>query len=207
MSHEPTSLDDNGSAAPVRLEAAIGAEIRRQRKRQDMTMAMLADAAGLSQGMLSKIETGQTSPSLATLASLAEALAVPLSSFFSATEVSRDVSHVPAGEGIAIDRRGTRAGHTYQLLGHSVRGNLSVEPYLITLDTGSEPYDEFRHEGMEFIHMLSGRVIYRHGDRQYPLGPGDSLFFDALSPHGPTELLELPAIYLSVISTSRKSDP
>ena len=84
-----------------------------------------------------------------------------------------------------------------------MRGDLSVEPYLITLDTGSEPYDEFRHEGMEFIHMLRGRVVYRHGDRQYSLGPGDSLFFDALSPHGPTELLELPAIYLSIISTTR----
>ncbi len=194
-----------GVSAPVRLEAAIGAEIRRQRKRQEMTITMLADAAGLSQGMLSKIETGQTSPSLATLASLAEALAVPLSSFFSATEVSRDVSHVPAGEGIAIDRRGTRAGHTYQLLGHSVRGDLSVEPYLITLDKGSGIFDEFRHEGMEFIHILKGKIVYRHGDRQYQLGPGDSLFFDALSPHGPTELLDLPATYLSIISTKRKS--
>ena len=47
------------------LEARIGAEIRRQRKRRDMTVASLADAAGLSQGMLSEIETGQTSASLA----------------------------------------------------------------------------------------------------------------------------------------------
>ncbi len=192
--------------SPPKLEAAIGAEIRRQRKRQDMTMAMLADAAGLSQGMLSKIETGQTSPSLATLASVADALAVPLSSFFSATEQSRDVSYVPAGEGIAIDRRGTRAGHSYHLLGHSVRGALEMEPYLIKLDEGSEPYDEFRHEGMEFIHMLSGRVNYRHGDRLYTLNPGDSLFFDSMSPHGPSELLELPAIYLSIIAARNRAD-
>ena len=199
--------EDPGEATPPqKLEAAIGAEIRRQRKRQDMTMAMLADAAGLSQGMLSKIETGQTSPSLATLASVAEALAVPLSSFFSATEQSRDVSYVPKGQGIGIDRRGTRAGHLYHLLGHSVRGALEMEPYLIKLDEGSEPYDEFRHEGIEFIHMLSGKVNYRHGDRYYTLNPGDSLFFDSMSPHGPSELLELPAIYLSVIAARTKSD-
>lgn len=193
-------------AAPVKLEAAIGAEIRRQRKRQDMTMAMLAEAAGLSQGMLSKIETGQISASLTTLSNLAEALAVPLSSFFSAQERSRDVSYVPAGQGIGIDRRGTRAGHHYRLLGHSVRGPLSVEPYLITLDAGSEPYDEFRHEGMEFIHMLSGRLVYRHGDRLFTLNPGDSLFFDALSPHGPSDLLELPATYLSIISSAGQAE-
>ncbi len=186
----------------AKLEAAIGAEIRRQRKKQDMTVAGLAEAAGLSQSMLSKIETGQTSPSLTTLAAVADALAVPLSSFFSASERSRDVSFVPAGEGIRIDRRGTRVGHSYQLLGHSVRGPLEVDPYLITLDEGSEPYDEFRHSGMEFIHVLQGRMVYRHGERTYTLGPGDSLFFDALSPHGPAELLELPAIYLSIISNA-----
>ena len=49
--------DQKGGQRP-KLETAIGAEIRRQRKRQDMTMAMLSDAAGLSQGMLSKIENG-----------------------------------------------------------------------------------------------------------------------------------------------------
>ncbi|MBP5859031.1 helix-turn-helix transcriptional regulator [Marivibrio halodurans] len=190
----------------TKLEAAIGAEIRRQRKKQDMTVAALAEAAGLSQSMLSKIETGQTSPSLTTLASVAEALAVPVSSFFSAGERSRDVSYVPAGEGIRIDRRGTRVGHIYQLLGHSVRGPLEVDPYLITLDEGSEPYDEFKHEGMEFIHVLQGRMVYRHGDRSFTLDPGDSLFFDAMSPHGPAELLELPAIYLSIISNAERSD-
>jgi transcriptional regulator with XRE-family HTH domain len=195
-----------GGAAPLKLETAIGAEIRRLRKRQDMTMAVLAEAAGLSQGMLSKIETGQTSPSLQTLASLAEALAVPISSFFSGAEQSRDVSFVPAGQGIGIDRRGTRAGHLYQLLGHSVRGDLAVEPYLITLDETSEPYDEFRHGGMEFIYMLAGRLVYRHGMRQFPMGPGDSLFFDAMAPHGPAELVERPCTYLSIISYSRRDE-
>ncbi|MEQ8440981.1 MAG: helix-turn-helix domain-containing protein [Alphaproteobacteria bacterium] len=197
---------ETDGAQRSKLETAIGAEIRRQRKRQDMTITMLADAAGLSQGMLSKIETGQTSPSLSTLAALSEALGVPLSSFFRASERSRDVSFVPAGEGIRIDRRGTRVGHLYQLLGHSVRGPLSVEPYLITLDEGSETYDEFRHEGMEFIHMLSGQIVYRHGDSEFTLSPGDSLFFDAQSPHGPTRLLSLPATYLSIISQSGSAD-
>jgi len=206
MADSPDIHSETHAASKQKLEAAIGAEIRRQRKRQDMTMAMLSDAAGVSQGMLSKIETGQTSASLTTLAALADALGVPLSSFFSASEQSRDVSYVPAGEGIRIDRRGTRVGHLYQLLGHSVRGSLEVEPYLITLDEGSETYDEFRHEGMEFLHMLSGRIVYRHGDSEFTLSPGDSLFFDAQSPHGPTRLIDLPATYLSIISRPASGD-
>lgn len=204
--HRGNDRLDDDVAVPIKLEAAIGAEVRRLRKRQDMTMAALADTAGLSQGMLSKIETGQTSASLATLSALADALAVPISAFFSTLEQSRDVSYVPAGQGLGIDRRGTRAGHLYHLLGHSLRGDLAIEPYMITLDRGSEPYEEFRHAGMEFIHMLSGRVVYRHGERLFPLGPGDSLFFDALAPHGPSKLLELPATYLSVICYGRQRE-
>jgi mannose-6-phosphate isomerase-like protein (cupin superfamily) len=48
--------------------------------------------------------------------------------------------------------------------------------------------------------MLQGRVDYRHAGSIFTLSPGDSLFFDALSPHGPAALLELPAIYLSIIA-------
>ena len=52
------------------LETAIGREVREFRKRQEMTVAELAKLAELSAGMLSKIENGMTSPSLATLQAL-----------------------------------------------------------------------------------------------------------------------------------------
>jgi hypothetical protein len=48
--------------------------------------------------------------------------------------------------------------------------------------------------------MLEGAIDYRHGDKVYPLRSGDTLFFDADSPHGPEKLIELPAKYLSIIS-------
>jgi quercetin dioxygenase-like cupin family protein len=47
--------------------------------------------------------------------------------------------------------------------------------------------------------MLSGKVIYRHADKLYPMSAGDALFFDAGAPHGPEELLERPMTYLSII--------
>lgn len=202
---ETLGLIADTTAGPVRrdIEKYIGTEIRRHRRRAGMTLLGLAQRAGVSQGMLSKIENGQTSPSLSTLSALAEALGVPLSVLFSSLDESRDVSHVPAGEGLHIDRRGTRAGHMYELLGHGVRGPVGVEPYLITLSEESEPYSDFQHEGVEFIYMLSGEVVYRHGAGRYHLRPGDALFFDAIAPHGPEELVELPAIYLSIITYQR----
>jgi mannose-6-phosphate isomerase-like protein (cupin superfamily) len=47
--------------------------------------------------------------------------------------------------------------------------------------------------------MLTGKVVYRHADKLYPLSPGDALFFDARAPHGPEELVERPMTYLSII--------
>ena len=70
-------------AAPVergkrvnRLELCIGREVRQLRQKHSMTVTELAELASLSSGMLSKIENGLTSPSLATLQSLASALNV-----------------------------------------------------------------------------------------------------------------------------------
>src|SRR5262249_38468102 len=125
----PARDDDlrTGSSAPAELparslEAGIGAQVRRLRKGLDLTVAELGAAAKISAGMLSKIENGAISPSLATLEALAKALNVPISHLFAETEERRDCSFVKAGAGVRIERRGTKAGHLYDLLGHSLAG-------------------------------------------------------------------------------------
>lgn len=192
-----------GSNAPSvsdrRLEKALGAHIRGLRRQKDLSIAGLAEAASISGGMLSKIETGQISASLSTLHSISEALGIPISALFSEFEDRRDCSFVKSGQGVVIERRGSKAGHVYNLLGHALRGNVAVEPYLIELREGSAPYTEFRHAGVEFIYMLSGKVTYRHDDQVYSLRPGDALLFNSAALHGPQTLERLPATYLSII--------
>jgi DNA-binding XRE family transcriptional regulator len=192
------------SVAPRTLEAGIGSEVRRLRKSLDLTVAELGVAAGLSSGMLSKIENGAISPSLATLDALAKALNVPISRLFAETEERRDCSFVKNNSGVRIERRGTKAGHLYDLLGHSLAGELGVEPYLITLKEDAVPYTNFRHAGVEFLYMLSGKVRYRHADHSYLMEPGDALFFDAAARHGPEELIQAPMQYLSIIIYPRR---
>ncbi|MCP4074083.1 MAG: helix-turn-helix domain-containing protein [Hyphomicrobiales bacterium] len=182
------------------LETAIGREVKSFRNRLKMTVVELAKLAKLSPGMLSKIENGQTSASLGTLKNLAGALNVPVTSLFRQFEEQRDVSFVPAGHGIEIERLGTRAGHHYRLLGHTVGGIVTVEPYLITLTEDSDVFPTFQHDGVEFLHILEGELQYRHGNKLYDLKPGDSLYFDADAPHGPEKLTKLPIRFLSVIS-------
>ncbi|MGR3614980.1 MAG: helix-turn-helix domain-containing protein, partial [Paracoccaceae bacterium] len=169
------------------LEVAIGREVRAFRKQQSTTVAELAQTTGLSIGMLSKIENGNTSPSLTTLQLLADALSVPLTSFFRQFEERREAVLTKSGQGVELEREGTRANHQYNLLGHiGANGSgVIVEPYLITLTAESDVFPTFQHGGIETIYMLEGAVDYRHGDKVYPLEPGDTLFFDADAPHGP----------------------
>ena len=185
------------------LETAIGAEVRAFRRSLDLTVADVARQAGLSAGMLSKIENANTSPSLATLRALAHALHVPVTSLFRRYEETRDATFVKAGQGLQVERRGVRAGHKYEILGHTTAKRYALEPYLMTFTHKSEVFPLFQRTGTEFLYMLEGRVVYRHGDKTYELTPGDSLFFDAGAPHGPEELKELPVRYLAVIAYPR----
>lgn len=184
------------------LEVAIGREVRAFRRKQEITVAELSATTGISIGMLSKIENGNTSPSLTTLQGLANALSVPLTSFFRRFEDTHAAVHTKEGEGVELERAGTRANHQYNLLGHlgANASGVIVEPYLITLSDEADVFPAFQHAGIETIYMLEGEVDYRHGAEVYNLQPGDTLFFDADAPHGPENLISLPARYLSIIS-------
>ena len=197
---DPHALD---GARENRLEVAIGHQVREFRMKLGMTVADLGRQAGLSAGMMSKIENGVTSPSLSTLQALSRALNVPVTAFFRKFEEQRDATFIKNGQGLVIERRGTRAGHQYQLLGHSIGKSLVVEPYIVTLTEKSDVFPLFQHAGQEFIYLLEGEVGYRHADKLYSMTPGDSLFFDADAPHGPEELKKLPIRLISVIVYSR----
>ena len=194
-----SARDPSRYVAENALELAIGRQVRAFRNEQGLTVADLARVSGLSTGMLSKVENGLTSPSLSTLNGIASALNVPVTALFRLHEETREATFVPAGGGLTIERQGTRAGHQYQLLGHSSGQSPMVDPYLVTLTDESDVFPLFQHDGVEFIHVLDGEMVYRHASRTYRLGPGDSLYFDSGAPHGPEQLLILPVRMLAVI--------
>ena len=74
-----------------------------------------------------------------------------------------------------------------------------------TLRRGAAAYTNFHHAGTEFIYMLTGEVVYRHGDQTYHLKPGDSLLFDSTALHGPETLVQQPMTYLSIIVYPRQN--
>ena len=187
------------------LERAIGREVRALRQQLAMTLQDVTRVTGLSVAMVSKIENGQTSPSLSTLTALSKAFGVPINYFFRHVEEKRDASFVAAGQGVKISRRGPKAGHEYWLLGHSANNRVSVEPYLVKLTKTTEVFPRAQNSGVWFMHLLEGRIEFRYGDNIYALGPGDSLTYDADAPNGVERLVELPVTYLCVHADRRDS--
>ncbi len=178
----------------------LGGTIREFRQKDHLTIADVAAQAGISRGMLSKIENGQVATSLDTLSRIAQALGVSLAHLFRYYDVpSGGAQLVRSGAGMEVVRRGTRCGHTYHLLAYDQGPQKTFEPFLITMDDASEIFPTFEHPGTEFLHMLEGRIEYRHGQHTYMLGPGDSLTFRGSVPHGPERLVELPIKFLAVI--------
>jgi transcriptional regulator with XRE-family HTH domain len=186
-----------------RLEAAIGKGVRAFRKAAGFGLVELAKLAGLSSGMLSRIENGTISPSLATLQAVARALQVPVTSLFREFDEVRDTTFVRAGKGLRVSREGPRIGHEYRILGHTTSKRVAMEPYLMSYTNGAEVFSVFQRAGNEFIYILEGKLTYRHGNKLYRMSPGDSLLFDAEVPHGPEELLAVPVKYIAVLCYPR----
>ena len=198
----------SGEGSDRSLYRHLGGTIRELRQKDHLTIADVAAQACISRGMLSKIENGQAATSLDTLSRIAKALGVSLAHLFRYYDVpSGGAQLVKSGEGMEVVRRGTRRGHTYHLLAYDQGPQKTFEPFLITMDDASEVFPTFEHPGTEFIHMLEGRIEYRHGQQTYVLGPGDSLTFRGSVPHGPEKLIELPIKFLAVIMYGGPGEP
>jgi transcriptional regulator with XRE-family HTH domain len=178
----------------------LGRTARRLRESQNLTLADVAHRANISSAMLSRLETGRVSPSLETIVALAQSLGVTASVLMQRVGADDGGAQlIRAGEGLETVRSGTRRGHTYHLLA-AQRGPRKVfEPFLVTLNDRSEVFPGFQHPGVEFIHLLSGILHYRHGRHTYVLRPGDTLTFNGEIAHGPEHLEKVPIRMLSII--------
>jgi transcriptional regulator with XRE-family HTH domain len=178
----------------------LGRTARRLRESQNLTLADVAGRANISSAMLSRLETGRVSPSLETIVALSQALGVTASVLMQRVGADDGGAQlIRAGEGLETVRSGTRRGHTYRLLA-AQRGPRKVfEPFLVTLNDRSEVFPGFQHPGVEFIHLLSGILHYRHGRHSYVLKPGDTLTFRGDVAHGPERLEKVPIRMLSII--------
>lgn len=193
---EPSNKEGQSKA----LHRHLGNTIRQLRQQHGLTIAEISLRAGISRGMLSKIENGLASSSLETLEQLANALGVTVAHLFRDYNVPRGGAQlVKKDKGMEVVRRGTRSGHTYHLLAYDQGPQKTFEPFLITMEEPGEQFHTFEHPGTEFIYMLEGLLEYRVGDETFLVEPGDSLTFRGEIPHRPEQLVKTPIRFLSII--------
>ena len=153
----------------------VGSRLRSLREDRNMSIRGLARKSGLSANALSMIERGKTSPSVSTLYKLADALDLPITTFFG-EEIERNaVVFIKADERPRVPfQRGVWEG----LGGENFVGRM--EPFVLTLESGANSgMHTMVHTGHEFVFCLRGQLEYQVEDEFFMLDPGDSLIFSA----------------------------
>ena len=181
-------------------EKTIGANIRNVREGAKITLTDLAGRAGITKGMLSKIETGAASASISSLMSIADALGIPLGEVFREPHVDPPYTLTRKGEGDIITMDGSKFGYSYQALALD-RHEKQAEPFILTINPG-DPMGEFQHRGEEFIYMLEGRLEFHVGDEVIDLKAGDSLYFNPQYVHKTRVLGKKTVRYLNLFIQS-----
>jgi len=160
-------------------EQLVGKRIRTIRRQRGVSLKELSKQSNLNINTLSLIENGKSSPSVGTLQQLAQAFDLPISAFFEADPVQKNVVVVRAGQ-----RPDTIFKNTHlENLGKDFSG-APVQPFVVHLDpgAGSGPKPVI-HTGYEFVLCMRGEILYQIENTQYLLSNGDSLLFESHLPH------------------------
>jgi XRE family transcriptional regulator, regulator of sulfur utilization len=161
----------------------VGQRVRALREAMGLSLRDLAERSGVSAPMLSQVERGETSPTLAVAGKIAAGLELSLSQLLRLDE-SGSVSVVRAGE----RRRGSEVrGHSYEVLTPGLpgqRAEVSFHALKPGFATGG-PDDPPRHEpgARETAVVTDGRLRLVCDGVTYDLEEGDSVTFDADLPH------------------------
>ena len=188
----------NGRAkghAAGELVSSLG-ELIRQARAGRHSIEELATRSGVSAGRISQIERGLANPSFATIWKLANALDIPLGTFFSgAASDNRKVVRSDQRKKLALPHDDL----VYELLTPSLQGRLEV--FLFHVPAGFDNTNgAIRHAGEEFIHILSGTLEVNIGSERFELREGDSITYDAGLPHFVRNTASRKAVALAAVT-------
>lgn len=194
-----TSERRSAKGRPQADGSALGARVRALREAMGYSLRDLAERSGVSAPMLSQVERGETSPTLAVAERIANGLELTLSQLLRLDE----------GEHVIVSRAGgrrryKRGGHRFEELTPPLPG-LRADVSLHTLEPGATtggPEDPPMHEpgSRETAVVLDGVLALVVDGTRHELREGDGVTFDADLPHHFENEGEEPARFLAVIA-------
>jgi transcriptional regulator with XRE-family HTH domain len=183
----------------ARRRPLVGAQIRRRRRDRNLTLSAVSEATGLNVGYLSQVENDKASPSLETLAALADALEVPIAWFLLDQSVAPRVVRYSERPRRVMPRG---SGRMTQVDGGIARDIAIFEG---TMPPGS--HTGFHEQpGDEHHLVLAGRVRFSQGETVVEAGPGDYVLLDGTLPHDAEVLGDAPARLLIVYPRGGRSE-
>lgn len=162
----------------------VGKRIKEIRTSKDLKLVDVALNAGVSKGLLSRIENGRTVPSLPVLFDIIQAIDEKPGGFF---EPMDDASASPffilikKEDYQPIEKEDSVGFNYYSIMSRSF-ADTTFNAVLLKLEPGARRA-MVTTDGMEFIYLAEGNIEYRLGDQMILMEEGDSLFFDGRVPH------------------------
>lgn len=156
----------------------IGAKVKELRVQKGLTQEELADRTELSKGFISQLERDLTSPSIATLMDILQALGTDLKDFFNEEPEEQTVFK----ESDYFEKLDEEYGNKTEWIIPNAQKNI-MEPIRLTLAPGGSTYPDNPHEGEEFGYILSGSITIHIGKKSYRAKKGESFYFTPKSTH------------------------
>ena len=160
----------------------LAQRIKTKRRARNLTLEQVASRTGLTRSVLSKVENFRVTPSLPALGKIAHALGTSVSELADGLDARPQLIVVRRGEGIQVERDKPESRIVYESLAYD-RYSKSMEPLLLNVPAGTARKAALKHEGEEFVYVISGCVDLEYGEEVHRLKTGDSAYFDGQVEH------------------------
>lgn len=147
----------------------IGKKLKRYRIKNGLTLEELASRTELTKGFLSQLENDLTSPSIATLSDIVEALGISLATFFKQESTEQKVF---SKDDYFVDNQDT---YCIEWIVPNAQKN-EMEPILVTLPKEGETFEVAPFEGEEFGYVLSGKIELHMEDESHLVSKGETFY-------------------------------
>lgn len=164
----------------------IGKRIKEIRKNNKKTISDIALKAGVTSGLISRIENGRTIPSLPVFLKLVDALQTEMITFFEGISKVNGNNFLVTRkeEQTSIEKEDEAIGFSYNYIFSKQLNSVGFESVLLEVKPYSKR-DKVVTDAFEFKYILTGECYYVIGDQEVLLKEGDSIFFDGRIPHVP----------------------